>query len=180
MNILFIDTETNGKPRRYNASMADVDNWPRVTQLAWQIAQGTTGKVILDRTHIIKPNGWVIPKEQFFIEHNMTTERCQAEGIPLEEVIDTFLHHISDFQCDVIVSHNIEFDINVLGAEMIRQNKKPSRKLQQICTMKHGTDLCKLPGKFKDYKWPKLEELFRYLFNKDFDNAHDAGAGSGI
>jgi hypothetical protein len=34
-------------------------------------------------------------------------------------------------------------------------------------------DLCKIDGPY-GYKWPKLEELHRFLFKHDFDGAHDA------
>lgn len=66
MHILFFDTETNGKPKRYNASMADVDNWPRITQLAWQISSSENKFLLEDRRELIRPNGWTIPNEEFF------------------------------------------------------------------------------------------------------------------
>lgn len=34
MKILFIDSESTGLPKQYNASYEDVDNWPRVISLA--------------------------------------------------------------------------------------------------------------------------------------------------
>ena len=40
--------------------------------------------------------------------------------------------------------------------------------------MKESMDFCQLPGQFGDYKWPKLQELHIKLFNKGFENAHDA------
>ena len=36
--------------------------------------------------------------------------------------------------------------------------------------MKNSIDIVNLPRK----KRPKPKELYRHLFNKDFDNAHDA------
>ena len=32
---LFFDTETTGLPKRWNAPVTEVDNWPRLVQLAW-------------------------------------------------------------------------------------------------------------------------------------------------
>jgi len=32
----------------------------------------------------------------------------------------------------------------------------------------------RIPGKFKDFKWPKLIESYQFLFNESFDGAHDA------
>lgn len=34
---LFFDTETTGLPKEYRARTEDVDNWPRVVQLAWAL-----------------------------------------------------------------------------------------------------------------------------------------------
>ena len=32
---LFFDTETTGLPKRWNAPVTDLENWPRLVQLAW-------------------------------------------------------------------------------------------------------------------------------------------------
>ncbi|MBK7505078.1 MAG: hypothetical protein IPI52_08425 [Bacteroidetes bacterium] len=34
---LFIDVETNGLPLSYNKHYTDIDNWPRIVQIAWII-----------------------------------------------------------------------------------------------------------------------------------------------
>ena len=33
--LFFFDTETTGLPRDWNAPLRDLDNWPRLVQLAW-------------------------------------------------------------------------------------------------------------------------------------------------
>ena len=56
----------------------------------------------------------------------------------------------------------------------LRNNKAnilPDKK--GICTMLSSVDYCALPGRY-GYKWPSLSELHIKLFNKDFENAHDA------
>lgn len=172
MNIIFFDTETTGKPKNYKAHMTDVNNWPRVTQLAWQV-YNLDGSMRSSRMSLIKPDRWEVPKEQFFIDHNMSTERCEAEGLPMVEVLDTFIHDIENLQVDMMVAHNIAFDYPVLGAEMIRYIKRVNRKLDKFCTMNNTTAICKLPGKF-GHKWPTLTELHNFLFQKPFEGAHDA------
>ena len=37
MKLLFFDTETTGLPKSDTASYNDIDNWPRLVQLAWII-----------------------------------------------------------------------------------------------------------------------------------------------
>lgn len=172
MNILFFDTETTGKPVSYTAQMHELNNWPRVIQLAWQIAD-ENGTVISSAKTLIKPDGWIVPVEDFWIQHGYSTEKCDSEGLLMAEVLAAFVENILTWDVQMIVAHNIQFDYNVLGAEMIRYKKSTGRKLRQFCTMQFGTQLCRIPGKM-GFKYPRLEELYRYLFKKGFDGAHDA------
>ncbi|MEO6610712.1 MAG: 3'-5' exonuclease [Chitinophagaceae bacterium] len=177
MNILFFDTETNGKPINYRAPVTDLRNWPRVIQLGYQIADSETAGVLKTVKCLVKPDGWTVPVEDFWIKHGYSTSQCEEQGLAMGVILEEFVSDIQSLQVDVMVAHNMAFDINVLGAEMIRYGKKAGRKMIQICTMIHGTDLCKLPGgRGGQFKWPRLEELYRVLFNKDFEGAHDAGA----
>ena len=57
---LIFDTETTGLPKDWNAPITDLDNWPRVVQLAWQI-HDSEGKLIEVQDHIIYPDGFDIP-----------------------------------------------------------------------------------------------------------------------
>ena len=73
-NILVYDVESNGKALNFKAPMTDLNNWPRITQLAWRVyARDST--LIKENQSLIKPDGWTIPVEEFFIENNMSTER---------------------------------------------------------------------------------------------------------
>lgn len=170
MKYLFFDTETTGKPIRYNAPMTDVNNWPRITQIAW-VVYNEQEELVESKTSLIKPDGWQVPKEQFFIDNNMSTERCEAEGLPLSNILEIFTDHAKN--CEYLIAHNISFDYNVLGAEMIRYKASVGKQLKQVCTMKSSTNHCQLPGPY-GFKWPKLEELHQVLFGCGFDGAHDA------
>lgn len=67
---------------------------------------------------------------------------------------------------DIIVGHNIDFDVKVVGCEMFRYNiNNELSSKRRICTMKSTTDLCKISGSY-GYKYPKLQELYKKLFNK--------------
>jgi len=165
--ILFFDTETTGVPKNYKAPMTDVENWPRCTQIAWLVCNNK-GEIIESNSFLVKPDGWVVPKEKFFIDNNMSTERCEKEGTPMPLIIDMFIQ--SYMKCSCMVAHNMAFDINILGAETIRYKKIIPKKIDQICTMNGSTSFCKLPGN----KWPKLIELHNILFGCDFEGAHDA------
>lgn len=171
MNAVIFDCETNGKAKDFRSVMQDLDNWPRVTQLAWQKINIQSGHVLNEYQSIISPDGWTVPTEKFFIDNNMSTERCIAEGKPITEVLDIFVADLKD--SDYIVAHNMGFDYNTVGAEMIRHKKSTGKKLKQVCTMQSSTDYCQLPGPY-GFKWPRLEELHKHLFGEDMENAHDA------
>lgn len=167
---LFFDTETNGKAKNFNAPITDLENWPRITQLGWQMYD-ENGELTEEKSLLIKPEGWTIPKEKFFIDNNMSTERCEEEGIPLEDALKQLIASLEKSQ--YLVAHNMQFDINVLGAEFLRKGLKSDNKVTKFCTMKESTNICKIPN-FRGYKWPTLTELHKFLFNEGFDGAHDA------
>ena len=51
---LFFDTETTGLPKRWNAPVTDLENWPRLVQLAW-IMYDDRGNMLESRDVIVKP-----------------------------------------------------------------------------------------------------------------------------
>lgn len=175
MNALIFDTETTGLPKNQNLKFTpgNIDNWPRVIQLAWELVYTDSGEVIRSRSHLIKPDGWEVPKEKFWIENNHSTERCEQFGISIIDALDEFIEDHS--KAAVMVAHNIAFDYPTLGSEMLRYGKKCFHKIPKHCTKLDATGVLKIPGKNGlGFKSPKLVELYRYLFNQDFDGAHDA------
>lgn len=167
---LFFDTETTGKPKNYNGSIKDLDNWPRITQFAWQL-YNEKGTLVKSFQSLIKPDGWEVPKEEFFINNNMSTELCEKEGRPILGVLEQFKNEIED--CKYILAHNLNFDLAVTASEMYRIGLKAENKPIKICTMQSTTEILKLPGPY-GFKWPSLTELHNHLFKCDFEGAHDA------
>lgn len=172
MKLLFFDCETNGLPIDYKASYEDVNNWPRVISLAWLLAD-LQGNVLDQKYHLIKPDGWQMPTEEFWVNNGYTQERSLAEGIPILEVLPAFKE--AKESSNLLVAHNINFDHRIVWAEFIRAGIPPRSGMTKICTMAKSTSYCKIPQtKGKGFKWPKLEELHQVLFGKSFDGAHDA------
>lgn len=180
---LFFDTETTGLPKNWKAPVTDTDNWPRVTQLAWQVYD-QDGNLLSERCELIKPEGWTIPTVEelaasgsknphFFEENNMSTERCEREGVPLSEILRDFVEQVDG--ADYLVAHNMAFDEKVIGCEMVRMNYSFKKEPKKLCTMNESTNFCKMPPfRFGTYKWPTLLELHKKLFDEEFDGAHDA------
>lgn len=168
--ILFFDTETTGFPKNWKAPITDLDNWPRLVQLAY-LVYDFDGNLIHSCNEIIKPNGFTIPNEASNV-HGITTDIANQRGSKIEEVFELFSIHLR--RAKVIVAHNMAYDEKIIGSELIRlglENTLDSK--EKICTMESTVNLCKIDGPY-GYKWPKLEELHRFLFNHDFEGAHDA------
>jgi len=168
--ILFFDTETTGLPRDWNAPITQINNWPRMVQLAW-LQYDDQQNLLSEVNHIIKPDGYTIPNNAASI-HGITTEHALKNGSELSSVLSVFSAIVNE--SNMLIAHNMDFDEKIVGAEYIRVGLKSSIfSKQRLCTMKATTDLCKIPGKY-GYKWPSLPELHRSLFGSDFKDAHDA------
>ena len=167
---LFFDTETTGLPRNYKAPVTDLNNWPRLVQLAF-LLYDDNGNKISAGDFIIKPDGFTIPSDASRI-HGITTDRAKREGHPINHVLLNFKSLIE--QAKYLVAHNMSFDEKIVGAEFLRngmQNMLTGKR--KICTMEGTTEFCRLPGPY-GYKWPKLSELHYKLFKTGFEEAHNA------
>jgi len=168
---LFFDTETTGLPKDYKAPATDIDNWPRMVQIAW-IIYDVDASILEKKMYIVKPEGYIIPKEASDV-HGISTEKAMAEGQDLTMVLNDFREAM--LKSDFLVAHNISFDEKIAGAEFIRKNiAKLGKKLPRRDTMMESVEYCKLPGRYGNFKWPNLTELHTKLFGKGFDGAHDA------
>lgn len=180
---LFIDTETTGLPLNDKLPYTNLDNWPHLVQVALIIEDENYG-VLSKRNFILKPDGYSIPESSTKI-HGISNERALKDGEDRNKVL-SFLDIVL-YNSDIIIGHNVSFDINVIKSEIIRVNGIENalfvkKKHCVIDTMKIGMDICKLPNlsfysrRSQPYKYPKLDELYYKLFNKHFDNQHDAMA----
>jgi DNA polymerase III epsilon subunit-like protein len=177
---LFFDTETNGFPP--NA---------RMTQLGF-ILTDADGNVIKEYQSVIKPDGWIIKDKQwyldngaseeeaekkggFFTDNNISTARCEKEGVPVFGPLREFQEALK--QCKYKIAHNIRFDNQIVQNELIFAGI--THQLFQFkkshCTMLTNVKFVGALNKWgKPDKWPKLEELHIKLFGENFDGAHDA------
>ncbi len=168
---LFFDTETTGLPKNYQAPLDDFSNWPRVVQIAWSLYD-FNGNHWESHNYIIKPDGFVISEEVAKI-HRITQARAEQEGIELKKALEHFLTDVS--RSTYLVAHNIEFDENIVGSELLRLKfNNPLPAANKICTMKRTADVCRIPNGRGGYKWPNLTALYTFLFKDIFPEAHDA------
>ena len=174
MFIVF-DTETTGLPKNWNAPVSDSDNWPRCIQLAWQL-HDDNGKLINNKSFLIKPVDYDIPYESEKV-HGISTDLAKQDGVDLSDVIDKFLFDLD--KAKYLVGHNVKFDINIIAAELYRLgivSKFSDLKVIDTCT-EITANLCKIKGgRAGKFKYPTLIELYDFLFNDSFDQAHNASA----
>ena len=172
---LIFDTETTGLPKKWNAPLTDSENWPRCIQIAWQI-HDAAGTVISHEDYLIKPDGYTIPFDSEQI-HGISTALAEAQGVQLDEVLEKF-HKALD-EVDYVVGHNVSFDRNIMGAEYLRSGLEDvleNKAFVDTCT-EETAQLCQLPGgRGGKFKLPTLSELYRFLFQESFMEAHNATA----
>lgn len=166
---LFYDTETSGLAKM-NKPPEDPAQ-PRVVQIAALVCD-EDGHELAELNEYIIPVGFTIPAVVTAI-HGVTTELATQKGKNGKEVMEQFAKLAQ--KVDVHVAHNIAFDRIVVRHECYLQGVKLENR-KEICTMLAMTKLCKLPGRYGRPKWPKLQEAYKWCFNKEFDKAHNAMA----
>jgi DNA polymerase III epsilon subunit-like protein len=81
-----------------------------------------------------------------------------------------FADHAQEIHTDLhdktIIIHNVSFDTKFMEHEL-QKIFKTYKLTKSICTMKHFTDICKLPSARAWYKWPKVAEVLAHLRVQD-------------
>ena len=172
---LIFDTETTGLPKRWDAPLTDLDNWPRCVQIAWQL-HDASGALVEHQDYIIRPDGYTIPYESETV-HGISTALAQKEGVALADVLEAFSSALD--QTQYVVGHNVSFDLNIMGAEFLRSqqpNKLEEYTVLDTCT-ETTAQWCQIPGgRGGKFKLPTLTELHEKLFGQPFEEAHNATA----
>jgi len=181
MKVLVFDTETTGlPPRNINKYKHGWFNYyPNIVQISW-IFYDTEKDIFIDNCdYIIKlEDEKLIPEESIKI-HNITNEIMNEKGVSIKLALDDFLTLLEE--TDIIVGHNIAFDLDMVLSEMTRHNFEniDLLKKQSYCTMKSSVDLCCIK-KYNKYnncyenKYPKLSELHSFLFGYVPNNLHNS------
>ena len=195
MYIIF-DTETTGLPKDFNASINDLENWPRCIQMAWQL-HDDMGQLVEAKDFIIRPDGFDIPFESEQI-HGISTALAKDRGVDLDEMLVAFNNALE--KASFLVGQNLDFDLNIVGAEFLRRKIAPSKIFSESITILEDNkkvkrkdrvsiptvldtctevtaNLCKIPGgRGGKFKLPTLTELHEKLFGEPFGEAHNATA----
>jgi DNA polymerase III epsilon subunit-like protein len=185
MFILYFDTETNGLPTDRKALTRDVEKWPRVIQIAWQLweyGESDERKCISSASYIITPSHDIVWNAESEAIHKISKARAMKEGVSQNHALEQFKYAAS--MAHVLVAHNLAFDKSVVRAEYYRMNTTEEFTWwppAEYCTMEYTKMLCKLPSKYTKphdpYKNPRLGELYSFLYGKVADVEFHNAAG---
>lgn len=167
MRTLIFDTETTdlvrfGRP---------LDEQPHPVQLGCLLKEGRQVYAVVN----VIINAGVPIGEKAQEAHGLTESDLESFGVSPATAVDLFLDLVE--QADRIVCHNSDFDRTLMAAAIYRLNRphKDFVKKPHICTMYSSLPICKLPGRYGNYKWPKLIEAYQILVDPaGFEGAHDA------
>jgi len=159
---LFLDTETTG-----------ISPNDRIVSICCAFFD-SRGHKLNSLYVLIRPDGFEVPLAATAI-HGITTERARREGHPILATLVNINSEISVQSPSLLVGHNIEFDRSILSNEYERIGMQdPFSEMVSFCTMKQTTDLCRIPSRYGNFKWPKLDELYSFLFKKARIGEHNA------
>jgi DNA polymerase-3 subunit epsilon len=173
---IVLDTETNGIPKKNRETglfdyknTEDFEN-ARLLSISYLVLNNDDA-ILEKKTIYINPDFELCNKAQKI--HGLTKTFLKEAGISIEYLIDNLKDVFNKYNIDIIIAHNIEFDLNIILSEIYRMNNNDNfidilNNKELYCTMK------KFYKKLNYYKWPKLSEAYKYFYNKEIINAHDA------
>jgi DNA polymerase III epsilon subunit-like protein len=196
MHVLLFDTETTGLPNTGVISSDHMDKWPYIVQFSYVFYDMDANKMVKSSDSIIKiPMHVNIPSECTNI-HGITKEMCNNQGVPFITVFTEFMTYFE--KADWVVAHNLNFDLNMLKVEILREINHCGERLTRsakhnyeimnqclytqteklYCTMFNTKKLCNIRRINKlghEYiKVPKLIELHETLFGSSPKNLHNS------
>ena len=167
MRILVFDTETSGLDPQWNV----------ILQLSYQIVDTESWAAVKTVNHYF---AWPENKARVTLEAinvNGLTEEVLS-GKQLSNRKTALEEFVADKDsCDLLVAHNLEFDKKFIIASCREEGVKfaSSGWSQSYDTMKRTTNYCQIPKDWGNgYKWPKLQELYKKLFDCEFEDAHNS------
>jgi DNA polymerase III epsilon subunit-like protein len=112
--------------------------------------------------------------------HGISKARASLVGVDPKNAAHLFDDFV--FVADIMVAHNIRFDLGIMARALHTAGIDPQPMLDKprFCTMTALKPVMRMtPKVYGDWKMPKLIEAYNYVFGRDFEGAaHDASADS--
>lgn len=166
--LLFIDTETNGLPKKWNKPYHVEGNWPYIIQIAW-IVCNKDGTEVKRENHFIKNDGFNIKNSAFKI-HGITEAYLKKNGKNKMDVMQLLAADIDQYQ-PMLIGHFMELDFHMINVEFFRLGiENPVKELPLFCTMLASNLYSKNPT----VKYLRLHDFYNLLLNKKTKAIHNA------
>jgi DNA polymerase III epsilon subunit-like protein len=174
MLVLCFDTETTGLPPKGAFPSKVGADYPYIVQLSFVVYDTETNSVVQEENHLVKVPVKVDGSQAAAI-HKITDHALKTKGVEFAYVY--YLFQAAAARADLVVGHNLEFDLNMMRAQCARHNFPFCVDKDVFCTMKSTIDLCAIRrqnsrGAYN--KYPSLLELYRFLFKEDPTELHNA------
>ncbi len=167
-NLLFIDTEASGLPKKWNSPTSKIKNWPFSVQVSW-LVYTSNGELIKQENHFISDDDFKITPAAQQI-HGITREYLKEHGQPRHEVMQLLAEDMQQYQ-PLLIGHFMELDFHVLSADFFRSGvENPALNLNTFCTMLATKYLLLHPQN----KYLRLGDLYKLLFDTPLLHQHDA------
>ena len=114
MKLLVFDTETTGLIKTC-ISLDTLDKLPTIVQFSYIIYDTIEKQITETKDYIIKVPEEVLIPEKSIEYHKITNEISAKIGVSLNNVLKEFFEHLK--YVDLLIGHNIEFDINMIKIE---------------------------------------------------------------
>ncbi len=166
--ILFIDTETSGKPTDWEAPPSDDNKWPHIVQVAWRIHKAE-GELLHTREFYITASDYTIRKKAARI-HGITEEMANRLGVRRKEALRELYKDLRRYK-PLIVGHFVTLDLHMVQAGFSRAGiKNIIPEYDAFCTMRATSEYMHMNNRH----YPKLGELYQMLFRRKMQDEHNA------
>lgn len=168
--ICLFDTETTGFVNRQAPPKHPIQ--PRLLQFAALVLNEAGEQQSEHNFMIVQPAGTQIHPSAA-AAHGLTLDIVNASGLTIQDAYARF--KALREECSTWLAFNAEFDIfimRIFAAHAAQPDLMAGAALG--CIMRPLVPVLKLPGRYNDYKFPKLAEAHKFCTGHDFENAHDA------
>lgn len=162
---IFLDLETSGFPRKGEPADFTKYNFARIVEIGYIIVD-ENNTIIKKYNKFIKPIDFKYNK----LPCNDITPKMLEDGIVILEALYEFSQDIK--LCNTLISHNINFDKNILLAECYRCDEQFGIRNHILNNMKY---ICTLQmARNKNYKSVNLISLHEQLYQNKIIPLHRA------
>ena len=195
MRVLVFDTETTGLPSSKFINPDALNLWPHIVQFSYVLYDTELNDIVKSSDTIVKVKDDIIISEESIRIHGITNDNSKRNGKHIALVLKDFFDIFRN--SDLLVGHNISFDINMVKVELLRLIYECNLNISEdeiksykydlhyltnfnniCCTLKDSIKFCdiKTLDKYgKEYqKFPKLIELHQKLFESTPNNLHNS------